>query len=80
MAHRLHITITDEQYAYLDEEANASSLSIAELVRRAIDTTYALADATAMTVIEHTPGRRSGRRVDPEGSWHRHSVRWRTNS
>lgn len=79
MSHRIQITITDEQYAFLDGEADASSLSIAELVRRAIDTTYALADATSMTVIEHTAGRRTGRRIDPKGSWHRHSVRWRTN-
>jgi hypothetical protein len=77
MARRLHITISDEQYAFLDEEADRSSLSIAELVRRALDTTYALAGPPRVTVIEHTLGRRAGRSVDREGPPHRDVPRWR---
>jgi hypothetical protein len=77
MSHRLQITISDEQYEYLDEEANRSSLSIAELVRRALDTTYALAGPPRVTVIEHTLGRRAGRVVDESGQWHRDEPRWR---
>src|SRR5580765_2665595 len=33
--------ITHEQYAFLDAEACRSSVSVAELIRRAIDTVYA---------------------------------------
>ena len=77
MSHRLQITLSDEQYEYLDAEADRSSLSMAELVRRALDTTYGLAGTPRVTVIEHALGRRSGRRVDEEGSWHRDEPRWR---
>jgi hypothetical protein len=78
MARRLHVTISEEQYAYLDEEADRSSLSIAELVRRALDTTYALAGPARVTVIEHTLGRRPGRSVDRDGPRHRDEPRWRS--
>jgi hypothetical protein len=64
MSHRLQITISNEQYTFLDEEADRSSISIAELVRRALDTTYALAEPPRMRVIEHTTGRRSGRSIE----------------
>lgn len=64
MAHRIQITLTDAQYAFLDAEADHSSVSIAELVRRAIDTTYALAEPPRIRVIEHSAGRRAGRRID----------------
>jgi hypothetical protein len=77
MARRLHITISEEQYAYLDEEAERSSVSIAELVRRALDTTYALAGPARVTIIEHTLGRRSGKSVDYDGPAHRGEPRWR---
>jgi hypothetical protein len=77
MARRLHITISEEQYAFLDEEADRSSVSIAELVRRALDTTYVLAGPARVTVIEHTLGRRSGRSVDHDGPPHRAGPRWR---
>jgi hypothetical protein len=77
MSHRLQITVSDEQYEYLDEEADRSSLSIAELVRRALDTTYVLSGPPRVTVIEHTLGRRSGRSVDDAGPWHRDLPRWR---
>jgi len=37
MSHRLQITITEEQYAILNEEANRTRLSIAEHIRTLID-------------------------------------------
>jgi hypothetical protein len=77
VSRRLHITISEEQYAFLDEEANRSSVSIAELVRRALDTTYVLAGPGRVTVIEHTLGRRPGRNVDVDGPRHRDAPRWR---
>lgn len=77
MAHRLQITISDEQYAFLDEEATRSSLSIAELVRRALDTTYVLAGPGRVIVIEHTLGRRPGLSVDRDGPTRRDAPRWR---
>jgi Ribbon-helix-helix protein, copG family len=77
MARRLHITISEEQYAFLDEEANRSSVSIAELVRRALDTTYVLAAPGRVTVIEHKLGRRPGFSVDRDASTTRARPRWR---
>ena len=77
MARRIHITLSEEQYAFLDEEADRSSLSIAELVRRALDTTYVLAGPARVTVIEHTLGRRVGRSVDRDGPVQRDAPRWR---
>jgi hypothetical protein len=64
MTHRIQITLTDAQYSFLDDEADRSSISIAELVRRALDTTYALAEPPRMRVIEHTTGRRAGRSLE----------------
>ena len=40
MSRPVHITITDGQYALLLEESVRTGLSMAELVRRAIDATY----------------------------------------
>jgi hypothetical protein len=77
VSRRLHITVSEQQYAFLDEEANRSSVSIAELVRRALDTTYVLAGPGRVTVIEHTLGRRPGRNVDEDGPPHRDAPRWR---
>ena len=64
MAHRLHITVSDDQYAYLDAEAKRSSVSMAELVRRALDTVFGAQGERKLVLISHTTGRRSGRRVD----------------
>jgi hypothetical protein len=60
MPHRIQITLTDAQYGFLNDEADRTSVSIAELIRRAVDTTYALAEPPRMRVIEHTTGRRAG--------------------
>jgi hypothetical protein len=65
MAHRLQITLTDEQYDFLCGEAERSSVSIAELIRRSIDTVYGLADFRRVLEIVHSVGRRPGIRLDP---------------
>ena len=40
MSRRTHIMLTDRQYAFLRGEANRTGLSLAELVRRAVDSVY----------------------------------------
>ncbi len=40
MSRRAQVTLTDEQYARLQEEARRTGLSLAELVRRGIDKSY----------------------------------------
>ena len=44
MSHRTQITLTDEQYARLQSEVARTGLSMAELVRRALDEAYAAPD------------------------------------
>ena len=64
MSHRIQITLTDEQYAFLQSEADRSSVSIAELIRRSIDTVYGILGFRKVHLITHTLGRRSGRAID----------------
>jgi len=64
MGHRLQITVSSEQYAFLDAEADRSSVSMAELVRRALDTVFGTQGERKIVLINHATGRRSGRRVD----------------
>ena len=40
MAHRMQITLRDDQYERLRDEARRSGLSIAELIRRALERRY----------------------------------------
>jgi hypothetical protein len=40
MGRRTHVTLTDGQHAFLLEEAQRTGLSVAELVRRALDASY----------------------------------------
>jgi hypothetical protein len=40
MSRRTQIILTDRQYSFLHQEAARSGLSVAELVRRAIDHSY----------------------------------------
>jgi hypothetical protein len=40
MSRKTQVTLTDRQHAFLVDEAERTGLSLAELVRRAIDTTY----------------------------------------
>jgi hypothetical protein len=61
MSHRFQIVLSERQYAFLDAEADRSSVSMAELIRRAIDTAYGLSGEQRVHVISHTLGRRSGR-------------------
>ena len=64
MGHRLQVTVSSEQYAFLNDEADRSSVSMAELVRRALDTVFGAQGERKLVVISHSTGRRSGRRVD----------------
>ena len=64
MGHRLNITISSEQYSFLDREADRSSVSIAELVRRALDTVFGPHGERSVVEIIHASGRRSGRHID----------------
>jgi hypothetical protein len=63
VAQRLQILLTPKQYAFLSDEARRSSVSMGELIRRAIDTTYGLAGAKRVHFVTHTLGRRSGVRL-----------------
>jgi hypothetical protein len=40
MGRRTHVTLTDDQYEFLADEAHRTGLSRAELVRRALDASY----------------------------------------
>ena len=40
MSHRTQITLTDRQHVFLLDEKERTGLAVAELVRRAIDSTY----------------------------------------
>lgn len=40
MSHRTQITLTDEQYALLRARSEKTGLGLAELVRRAVDSSY----------------------------------------
>jgi hypothetical protein len=42
MGTRFHITLEDSQYAFLTDQSERLSVSVAELIRRAIDSTFAL--------------------------------------
>ena len=63
MGHKIQITLSDVQYAFLNEEADRSSVSIAELMRRALDTVFGLKADREVVQISHVLGRRSGRRI-----------------
>jgi hypothetical protein len=66
--------ITDEQYAYLTRASERTSLSVGELIRRAVDEKYAVARAPRLgreftLALWRRPndagrGRRSGFRLD----------------
>lgn len=61
MAHRTQITLTNEQYVLLRQRSSRSGASISELLRRAVDRTYASSDPLAAT-----PG--DGERVQREAT------------
>ena len=74
MSRRLHLTLTDAQYAYLSTASERTSLSVAELVRRALDEKYPASrprppvhDGVTVAVWRHPQrdaGRRRGVRLD----------------
>jgi Ribbon-helix-helix protein, copG family len=66
IAHRIQITLSDEQYSFLKAEADRSSVSIAELIRRAIDTAYGILGLKKVHLITHTLGRRPGIPIDDD--------------
>ena len=65
MSRRFQVVLSETQYHFLDKEADRSSVSVAELIRRAIDTTYGPFGGTrTLHVVTHELGRRSGRSMD----------------
>ncbi len=60
MSRRFHIILTEGQFDFLQRESERSSVSVGELIRRAIDTTYAPNGPDRVSVISHVLGRRSG--------------------
>jgi hypothetical protein len=64
MSRRFQVVLAERQYAFLQREADRSSVSVAELIRRAIDTTYGAAGDRRVQVVSHELGRRSGIRLD----------------
>lgn len=68
MSRLVHITLTNEQHAWLTQESERTSVSLAELVRRAIDQTFAVGRRPILPTHELTVkfwsrrngGRRSG--------------------
>ena len=72
MAHRFHLTLSDQQYAYLNLASERTSLSMAELVRRAVDEKYpASAPNTSRSQFTVAVWRRPSR----EGTGRRSGVR-----
>ena len=61
MSHRTQLTLTDEQYERLSALASASGMSLSELVRRALDRTYAYGGREGLT---ESFGAWKGRRED----------------
>jgi hypothetical protein len=64
MSNRIHIVVADSQLAYLRAEADRSSISVSELVRRALDATYGPRGERRVFSITHTLGRRPGKKFD----------------
>lgn len=65
MSHRTQITLTDEQYVRLLDESSRTGISIAALVRRAIDSSYrAPAKYDALLALERSFGSWQGRDFD----------------
>jgi hypothetical protein len=56
VSRRTQITLTDRQHAFLREEASRTGLSLAELVRRAIDGVYRPHDRPRFRGVELSVG------------------------
>jgi type III secretory pathway component EscV len=60
--HRTQITLTDGQYARLRDESKRTGYSLAELIRRAVDSEYEqLSQAQRMSLLETSFGAWSDR-------------------
>lgn len=67
MSHRTQITLTDGQYRRLRDESARSGLSLAELVRRAVENAYASSgQKELMSALEGSFACWDGRDVDGE--------------
>jgi hypothetical protein len=69
MSHRLNITLSNEQYAWLDAEANRSSVSMSETIRRALDTVFGVHGERRVFAVTHATGRRPGLRLDRDPAY-----------
>lgn len=68
MSHRTQITLTDEQYERLRDEARRSGVGLAELVRRAVDRSYGGAHPDArLKALDASFGSWTGRSYDGAG-------------
>jgi hypothetical protein len=63
LSQRFQIALSPQQYEFLSAESKRSSVSVAELIRRAIDATYGPSGTRNVHLITHTLGRRSGVRI-----------------
>ena len=67
MSHRTQITLTDAQYDRLLDESARSGLTLAELVRRAVDRAYGLANRRELVAaLDATSGSWAARDDDGE--------------
>jgi hypothetical protein len=67
MSHRTQITLSDAEYARLKQESARTGLGLAELVRRALDTTYGdHASGAALAALDESFGAWPGREIDGE--------------
>ena len=66
MAHRTQITLSDAQYATLKHESQRTGLSLAELVRRALNESYRGPAADFERALEHSFGTWSDRDYEGE--------------
>jgi hypothetical protein len=75
MSQRFHITLSDRQFVYLSRASERTSLSIAELIRRAVEDKYHPSGDGRRSYSEFTiaiwrrpldegPGRRGGVRLE----------------
>lgn len=55
MSHRTQITLSDEQYRLLRQRRAAEGTSLADLVRRAVDSTYGTGSAAPMPPLDADP-------------------------
>jgi len=75
MATRFHVTLEDRQYRFLTEESERLSVSVAELIRRAVDSTFSLDPARRTPGVEVSFG--VWRRPDAAGVGRRAGIRLR---